>query len=1065
MRDADYINGLWNAGGPFIGAEGKAHTRVTVQMPWDTSDPAVKDGDEDHVIHPTMLNVGARNMGRGLPVRWYQKADNSQTEVEIPNIKMVAIDRSIESDAASCNITLYNQWMYDNGTVPADQVTEGNRSLAGYFTPGRGTYPESQARWGHEANSWEQVLLPNTLMRTYQGYGGHEKTLADCLTDGNLILTGVWLVDEVRVSTNGELDIKCRDMAKLLIDQQLYPPLVPTSRYPLTYYRWITDNFDVQARAVRRSVTSTNTVTTTIGNKRTVFRDSSVDRWYPGFTSTGGKVLHGHKGSDSLDGNTTTYWLGEGNSGPDRAFAVNWIEYDCGEAMNAVYMHPWGGNYEMYVSVMEGGVWQGTGTVPYDPSELYATQVTVDTGADIPYVQKFGVPWETGKVYVLPRAYRADRVRISFRHLTYSGIGPWYYRAGVREFRIRATVAATSTTATSTKTEIVQPFFWAAAGLRDPARPNAEGYITVSHLGQIDAFGDLRRKSLSGGNPATSAEVFWIALTSDGEGYWVFRGDGSVTCYGTAGFYGSPKDLGIGTTGGRHPRGGYWQAICPTSTNLGYWCIAVDGRIRAFGDAVAEGFPSTVPGFTFSTSVFISGANSLVGSNGVLVASTDGTVYALGTATHYGNWTKTTLSPGENGGEALSTVVPNLAGDGYWLMSTKGVVQERGAAAFFGQVATPSGDSYRVYDQLIPYRTDDGYLLFSGFGLVTAFGDAGFYGSPIPGSTGQIRRDGNYLDYADIIRDLALWSGFLLYDETLQGFSETPVYGNIETTGAYAEEQLPDDIFDKRPVIDAMTQIKEVVGYLLFVDDEGGIRFESPNFWSYGNFIQSTGERTDIVPEIDERVNLSDYAASRNDESLRSLIIISSEDPNEAGDSTITTKIVPQTASGLKGLLKPAMWVNGWFQHEEEQKIMAELIAMHIWFAQRLGQVTCVANPAIQINDQVRIYERQTSEVFIHYVRGVNTVHDLDSGRYTMTLTTHWLGTGEDWAITDNPDYVEDDDHFVLSRNVIEWLQGAGYDTGSSTQGLLSNTGTMPNTQIYSDPYGSSGQPGDGSAT
>lgn len=1023
MRSADYINNLWSNGGPFTGEEGKPHSRVYVQDPWDTDDIAVKDGDEDHIIHPTWTTSTGNYKSRGLPLRWYQKADNSQNMREVPNLKSVEIDRSNDNDAATCSITVSNQWMHNNGDVPVEQRAAGNQSLRGFFTPSRGQYPEEQVRWGHEANEWENVFTPNTILRTYQGYGGHSKSLEDCLTDGNLILTGVWLIDTVNLGSGGDLRIECRDMAKLLIDQQLYPPLVPAKKYPLTYYRYVYDNFRIKAAA--KTVTSTSTVRVTRGDKRCVFRDSEVDRWYPqGATgsriSSGGFVLHGHQGRHAIDRNTGTYYLGVGNNGADRNFSVMWWEASCGEYIDAVYMHPWAGNYTMYISVMENGKWQGSSTIPYNESELYGGQsYVVDTGADIPYVKRYGVPWEKGQEYKLPRYYKAERVRITFRHLTYSGIGPWMYRGGIREVRLRSTQTTTVTTGTQSRT--VAPFFWAADSLRDPSDLNRTGYVTCSQMGQIDAFGDCRVYAKTGGNDPTSADVYWIRLTSTGDGYWVLRKDGAVTCYGNAGYFGSPKDLGIGNTGGGDAIQGKWQFIAPTPTNQGYWCVAVDGRIRAFGDAT--NFASNLPGFVYGSNRYIAGGYSLKEGQGFYAVATNGVVYAMGAATHHGNWTGTA-------DEALATCVPNMDGTGYWLMKSGGDIQAKGACSHFGEELTTSVDNpLEVFDQLMATASDDGYWILRGIGNIYAFGDAQFFGSPLPGSTGQIRRDGNYKDYADIIKDLAMWSGFLLFDEDLPDNAAPFVYGNIESTGSFSPEPLPDDLFDKKPPVDAMTALKEAVGYLLFVDDEGGLRFESPNFWSYGNWVQSTGQKVYEVPEIDERVNLFDYTASRNDESLRSLIIISSEDPNDAGDTTITTKIVPQTANGLKGLLKPAMWVNGWFQDAEEQKVMAELIALHIWFTQRLGQTTAVANPAIQINDQVRIYERTTAEVFLHYVRGIHTSHDLESGQYTMTLTTHWLGTGEDWAITDSPEYNESDDHFVISPHLVTWLKNqAGND-------------------------------------
>lgn len=1050
MREAPYIQDLWSRGGPFTGEAGKPHSRVYVQDAWDTDDIYVKDGDEDHVIHPA-TNVGVGNhVSRGVPIRWYQKEDASQNIRLVPNLETIAIDRSVDNDVATCEITLTNQWMYNNGEAP---VGGGNRELRGFFTPNRGQQPESQARWGHETNEWENVFTPNTILRTYQGYGGHAKSLDDCLTDGNLLLTGVWLIDTVNLGTNGKLTIACRDMAKLLVDQQLYPPLIPSKKYPLTYYRYVYDNFAIQAAA--KKVTSSTTVSVTKGDKRLRFADSEVDRWYPSSDPGsqipyGGFLLHGHRGSHAIDNNNSSYYLGVGNAGPDRNFSVMWWEGTCGEYINAVYMKPWAGNYTMYISVYEGGRWQGSNTVPYSESELYGNQpYVVDTGADIKYVAKYGVPWETGKEYKLPRYYKADRIRITFRHLAYSGIGPWMYRGGIREIKVRSTASTTITTGTTTST--ISPFFWAADSLRDPTNLNRTGYVTASQMGQVDAFGDCRVYPKSGGNEPTAADVYWIRLTSSGNGYWVLRSDGAVTCYGNASYFGSPKDLGIGSTGGTDGLGGRWQFIAPTPSNQGYWCVSIDGRVRAFGDATDVG--STLAGFSYSSSTYISGGYSLKSGMGFYATNTNGTVYAVGDATHFGNWTGTLT-------DSLVTAVPTMTGDGYWLMDGGGEIQAKGAAQHFGQEYQPNidGNPGEIFDQLFATASDDGYWILRGIGNIYPFGDAQFFGSPIPGSTGQLRRDGNYLDYADIIKDLALWSGFLLFDPELASNEAPAVYGNVESTGSFSPEPLPDEMFDKKPVIDAMTALKEAVGYLLFVDDEGGFRFESPNFWSYGNFVQGTGQRVYEVPEIDERVNLFDYSASRNDESLRSLIIISSEDPNDAGDTTITTKIVPHTASGLKGILKPAMWVNGWFQDAEQQQVMAELISLHIWFAQRLGQVECVANPAIQINDQVRIYEQTTSEVFLHYVRGVNTSHNLETGEYKMTLTTHWLGTGEEWAITDDPAYDENSDYFVVSPQLILYLRNQR-DDADFTLGFPNSD---PSFKAL-DPMGPDGDPAAGS--
>lgn len=1006
MRDASLIQDIWNRGGPFTGEEGKPNTIVTVQTTWG--------GEDGKNIHfSERESVGTMRI-RGIPLRWYQKADNSQNEREIPNIASVSIDRSIDTDAATCNLSIYNQWMYDNGAIiPSSAIPDGNRGLSGYFTPTRSMSPDDYARWGHISNEWQDILVPNAILRTYQGFGGHSKTRQQAIADGNIILTGVWLIDEVRINAKGMLDIQCRDMAKLLVEQQLYLPLVPSDKYPLTYYRWSYDTY--QVRAAARTETANISSSLTAGDKRTVFVDSAVDHWYPQGSPgsqipNGGYLLHGHRAIDCLDGNPSTYCLSVGNSGPDKPFASDWWEFDCGEFMNAVYVHPWAGNYEMYVSVKENGAWQGSQVVPYDTTIIEGQSYWVDHGADIPYVAMFGTSFESGQEYVLDRAYNAERVRVSFRHQTDSGIGPWRFRAGMREFKIRGTTDAGSVSTGSTSmTSVVRPTVFAA-----DAHPDS-GYMTITSFWQLDVFGDSRYDEPP--PVSQSGDIPWaIRHTPTADGYHIMDSSGRIFSYGTF-WLGDPY-----TNGYRHVPGQYqFYDMALTHTGNGYWCLDSRGEVHAFGDAVSYG------NHTPSANEFFISIDSHPSGMGYWAMDTGGKVTATGVCTDFGDFTEVPLA--HQTADAATCLRGNVNGDGYWILTDSGRVQNFGAADDFGEITdpvTPTGlDFYSGYYKLLPEQNDLGYLIVKGDGNIYPFGggqETFFYGSPVPGNSAEIRRPGNYLDYADIIKDLALWSGFLLYDEDLSDYEPAPVFGNIESTGAYAEERLPDDIFDKRPVIDAMTEIKEVVGYILFVDDEGGLRFESPNFWTQGNFMQGTGERVQYLPEIDERVNLTDYGVSFNDESLRSLIIISSEDPDEAGLTTVTTKHVPQTAKNLRGLLKPAMWVNGWFQNKDEQQVMAELIAMHIWFAQRIGQVSCVANPCIQINDQVRIYERQTSEVYIHYVRGVATNHDLDSGEYTMTLTTHWLGTGERWAVTGDASETESPDRFVMSPTLADWV-------------------------------------------
>lgn len=676
--EAGPIWDAWTAGGPFIG-DTAPHGRVTVEKDWS--------------LH---LQTGAGSYQK-CPIRWFQRVDNSQVETELPNVKSIEIDRSVDTDAGSCTINVYNQKMLTNASAGSSSTVLGQ---PGYFT-WRSRSSEASARWGAGAGAeWSDVLVPNALLRTFEGFGGNDLSISAAVTAGNLVQTGLWLVDSVRLGHDGMIELKCRDMAKLLIEQHLYPPLMPAALYPhgLRYCRW---SFTYHP-AVPATVG-----TGAAGNKRCAYervgvsQASGSDVWQEAFDAS----LHGHFPHEAFDGDDSTYWLSVGNDSPEEPFAVEWIEASCGDEIDNVYVNPWAGNYRCYVSVMENGAWVdgGLGSIDYHPAGI--GKYTGDNDAVIPFVAQEGVPMETPTRIKLPRTYRADKVRFSFSNLYDSQWGPFTFRAGVRQLGL---------------------------------------------------------------------------------------------------------SLGSSTTGA-------------------------------------------------------------------------------------------------NAGSA-------------------------------------------------EYSTQD---------------------------------DGNYRDYADIIKDFALWSGFTWYDGTN---GEPQVFGNIESTGiADTGSCVLETQFEKKPVIDAMHLIRDIVSYQVRVDEEGGFRFESPNYFKAGNFDMA-GAYVASIPEIDETMQLTSYTAEYRDSPLRTDIIISSDEPTANLDGTVTTHLVPSDVGLLRGIVRPLMVINHFLDDPADQLGMARLIDTDIHNALVAGSVGCVANPCLSINDQVRIHERVSSETGIHYIRGMRTSHDLDSGSYLMTLTTYRLG-------------------------------------------------------------------------
>jgi hypothetical protein len=171
---------------------------------------------------------------------------------EIPNILHVNIGNKLGQDAATMNLTLLNQSQASASTdldlthantepIQGQPSRRDLRDLGepGKYSFGRGTNTigaenVSFTQWGHDVDAeWVDMLIPNRLVRTFQGYGTdgavHPKD------DEKLILTGTWLIDKVTLNADSTIAIECRDLAKLAIEQRLYPPIVPNDHYPLTF--------------------------------------------------------------------------------------------------------------------------------------------------------------------------------------------------------------------------------------------------------------------------------------------------------------------------------------------------------------------------------------------------------------------------------------------------------------------------------------------------------------------------------------------------------------------------------------------------------------------------------------------------------------------------------------------------------------------------------------------------------------------------------------------------------------------------------------------------------------
>ena len=370
----------------------------------------------------------------------------SQPHFEIPNIKTVTLDHRHQGDAATMTMTILNQIEADPllnldephagaiipvggpGTVPTRRDLK-DLAHPGFFSFRRGITPDSLERWGHGVDPvWVDMFIPNRVIRTFQGNGSDGAINA--WDDTNLTLTGTWLIDSVTYDTSGIITITCRDAAKLLIEQRLYPPIVPVAQYPVEFCATevvtTTETYEVIEEVSQEEIVGTN-IARHMG--RELGWDSSSAPWY-GYNAP----VYGHRASHAFDGNASTYWLSVGNSGPNKVWSFEWIGADTrGEPIRQVRFRPKIGGYVVYVAVKENGKWQGSSRVPYGKTSTPA----YPNGSDKLYVKKLNIPRNENWVNIdLGRTYNADEVWLIFTNLANFGIGTYPYRAGVIEMEV-----------------------------------------------------------------------------------------------------------------------------------------------------------------------------------------------------------------------------------------------------------------------------------------------------------------------------------------------------------------------------------------------------------------------------------------------------------------------------------------------------------------------------------------------------------------------------------------------------------------------------------------------------
>jgi hypothetical protein len=223
---------------------------------------------------------------------------------------------------------------------------------------------------------------------------------------------------------------------------------------------------------------------------------------------------------------------------------------------------------------------------------------------------------------------------------------------------------------------------------------------------QVFAFG----AAIDRGEPegALRASVVGMDATPNGMGYWLVASDGGVFAFGNAPFRGSMggKRLNLPITD-----------IASTASGKGYWMVATDGGIFSFGgDARFYGSTGAM-----RLNKPIVGMAATPSGRGYWLVASDGGIFCFGDAKFYGSTGAMRLN------KPIVGMAATPSGRGYWLVASDGGIFTFGDAKFRGSTGGRRLNQPIVAMAATP--SGRGYWLVASDGGVFTFGDAKFFGS------------------------------------------------------------------------------------------------------------------------------------------------------------------------------------------------------------------------------------------------------------------------------------------------------------------------------------------------
>ena len=220
--------------------------------------------------------------------------------------------------------------------------------------------------------------------------------------------------------------------------------------------------------------------------------------------------------------------------------------------------------------------------------------------------------------------------------------------------------------------------------------------LTSADVGKTIAVGEAGANAVGSGTASSSTVTSTVVKSA--VGYWSFTAGGTVynseyePLFGSPGDYGLKDFVGMATTPGRH----------------GYWMVTRYATVYAFGNAL----PHPAIHVAHPVSGIVDAPN-----RGYWLYTADGNVYASSGTSFYGSPARLHLTN-------VSGMAAMPDGEGYWLVTRRGIVYPFGKAAVHARIR-PARPVIGIV--AAPNR---GYWLYTASGNVYPSAGAPYYGSP-----------------------------------------------------------------------------------------------------------------------------------------------------------------------------------------------------------------------------------------------------------------------------------------------------------------------------------------------